>query len=277
MISSDLFTVSEFSPESFVKKKTLCYHYTLTLALLRNVPASLDMPDGYLFLITPGFCLPPPVETSEIPAGAFEIKEIIEITFSDFLVELFQMSPFSSIGKFLKLLPGSRAFSSHAWNQVRDLLIRLRTDNGIEASLQFLQAINLLAKADDTSQQKGRGIEPVYSQQIAKRIEQIRNYLMENYHRPIQRSEVQKITGLSSSSFWRFFNRYMGLNFNDYVNAIRVEKSSRLLLTTDDTIASIAYSCGFNTPSYFNDVFRQFKGTTPGKLRSLHLASLRSP
>ena len=90
---------------------------------------------------------------------------------------------------------------------------------------------------------------------------------MENYQKPIRRDEVIKRFGLSSSSFWRFFKQYTGLNFSDYVNAVRVEKAAWLLQTTDDTISGIAYNCGFGTPSYFNDVFRQYKGITPGKLR----------
>ena len=112
MIQSNLFTVSESSPVAFAKKKTACFHYTLTMMLQRDASTSPDTVGGWLFLTTPGFRLPPPVETDKIPAGAIEIKEVVEIVFSDFLVELFHVHPFSLIGKFLRRLPGSWEFSS---------------------------------------------------------------------------------------------------------------------------------------------------------------------
>ena len=45
------------------------------------------------------------------------------------------------------------------------------------------------------------------------------------------------------------------------------EKAAAKLLSTDESVTDIAYSCGFNDLSYFIKVFRDFKGISPKQFR----------
>jgi AraC-like DNA-binding protein len=47
-----------------------------------------------------------------------------------------------------------------------------------------------------------------------------------------------------------------------------VSQAELLLLKVEDTITEIAYSCGFSSPCYFNEVFKRYKGVTPGELKA---------
>ena len=46
-----------------------------------------------------------------------------------------------------------------------------------------------------------------------------------------------------------------------------IKEASLLLHETDDTVSGIAYTTGFNTLHYFNEVFKRSMGMTPGKFR----------
>jgi AraC-like DNA-binding protein len=61
-------------------------------------------------------------------------------------------------------------------------------------------------------------------------------------------------------------NQKSGKNFNNFVNAFRIEESKRLLhleAFKNQTIASIAYEVGFNSISSFNTAFKKQTGETP--------------
>jgi AraC-like DNA-binding protein len=61
-------------------------------------------------------------------------------------------------------------------------------------------------------------------------------------------------------------NRGAGLNFNDFVNRLRVESVVREFESGSSrhmTLLGIALSCGFNSKSTFNRAFRKFKDMSP--------------
>lgn len=87
-------------------------------------------------------------------------------------------------------------------------------------------------------------------------------------------SLVENARELSSSSFVdvreeneddrvRQVKEYIMTNLIDY----RLGIAARLLLTTRLSVAEIGYSCGFNTLSHFNRLFRESKGCTPSEFR----------
>ena len=59
----------------------------------------------------------------------------------------------------------------------------------------------------------------------------------------------------------------MGHTPNDYLNSFRLEKSMELLRTTDMTATEIAFHCGFNSASYFAEIFKKQKGCSPKEYR----------
>ena len=51
--------------------------------------------------------------------------------------------------------------------------------------------------------------------------------------------------------------------YKDFVKTIRLKKAAQLLLENRYTIVEVAYTVGFNTPSYFTRVFKEQFGITP--------------
>ena len=52
-----------------------------------------------------------------------------------------------------------------------------------------------------------------------------------------------------------------------YRNQLRIEKACSELCTKDISISEIAEKCGFNSLTYFREVFHSFTGMTPNKYR----------
>lgn len=63
------------------------------------------------------------------------------------------------------------------------------------------------------------------------------------------------------------FLDYVGENFTEYLNMIRVNKAKELLKTTDKKIYQIADQVGFNDSYYFSSWFKKIVGVTPTTYR----------
>ena len=101
-----------------------------------------------------------------------------------------------------------------------------------------------------------------------ERMDRVFQYLNQNLTEPITQAEIAKGVHLSSSAFSRLFKRTTGKCFMDVVNDLRIAEVCRRLNETTQTIAEIAYECGYETLSHFNSQFRRVTGTTPSAYRS---------
>ena len=81
-------------------------------------------------------------------------------------------------------------------------------------------------------------------------------------------SMIGDALGITPAYFSAFFMREMGVGFNEYITAKRIELAKDLLSNTNVKINQIAEDCGFRSPSYFNTVFRKSTGITPGEYRN---------
>ena len=63
------------------------------------------------------------------------------------------------------------------------------------------------------------------------------------------------------------FNKEVGINFSTFLKRFRISQAKRLLKGTDDKIYSIALQVGYNDPKYFNRVFKEEMGISPGDYR----------
>ncbi|MDR2922154.1 MAG: helix-turn-helix domain-containing protein [Treponema sp.] len=94
------------------------------------------------------------------------------------------------------------------------------------------------------------------------------NFILENYTRKISLQEIADVAGLSAPYFSTIFKEEMGENLSKYLNRLRVEKASRLLLETETTLSDIASACCFEDQSWFSKIFKAYTGISPGKYRN---------
>jgi AraC-like DNA-binding protein len=101
----------------------------------------------------------------------------------------------------------------------------------------------------------------------AAALRKVERYIQENYSRKISLKEISEVSGLSAPYFSTIFKEEMGENFSSYLNQLRVEKASRLLRETGQSLSEIAGSCGFEDQSWFSKIFKTYTGLSPGKYR----------
>ncbi|SFE17793.1 Helix-turn-helix domain-containing protein [Chitinophaga sp. CF118] len=80
--------------------------------------------------------------------------------------------------------------------------------------------------------------------------------------------EQAQLMGLTERSLETAFKHKMGTTIQLYVQKQRIIKAKLLLLASTGSIADIALEVGYSDPSYFNRVFKQATGISPGKYRS---------
>ena len=62
----------------------------------------------------------------------------------------------------------------------------------------------------------------------------------------------------------RFFQKYEGQSFSNYLTEIRIQRAKELLKANQDLlIKDVAYMVGYNDQFYFSRVFHSVAGLTP--------------
>lgn len=118
-----------------------------------------------------------------------------------------------------------------------------------------IQRLNLTDQMYDLSEREG------------KRMEQIVKFLVDESHRQLTLDEVASVANMSREAFCRFFRERTRKTLVTYLNELRVSNACHALQHSDQTIASIAFSCGFANLSHFNRVFLKVSGVTPRQYR----------
>lgn len=113
------------------------------------------------------------------------------------------------------------------------------------------------------SQQAFEESVPEWLEQACLRMRQNQNYL-DGLEKFIE------LAGKSQEHLTRCMKKYYHVTPTEYINQIRLEQTTILLETTDDSILDIMLECGFNNVSHFNQLFKKNYGLTPSRYRALN-------
>jgi len=89
------------------------------------------------------------------------------------------------------------------------------------------------------------------------------------YASPITTEDVAREVGFSPNYLSRKFRQAAGIGLHEYIVYIRLYHAAQELLTTSDSITTIALRCGFSDSNYFKDSFKKKYGVTPRGFRKL--------
>ena len=81
------------------------------------------------------------------------------------------------------------------------------------------------------------------------------------------RKELGKKHFVNSAYLGQLFHKKYNQSFKDYLNNVRIEKATLLLIHTDKKIYEIADSVGYRDLDYFINRFISMKGCTPARFR----------
>jgi len=92
-------------------------------------------------------------------------------------------------------------------------------------------------------------------------------FVQQNFRRRIRNDEVAELCGMSACKFSRAFAAMYALTFLEFLLRYRIVRACRELQHPHVPVTDVAYSVGFNEPSYFARVFRRYLGMSPSEYR----------
>lgn len=108
-----------------------------------------------------------------------------------------------------------------------------------------------------------RGLGKLYSAPIRKALD----YIGFHYAEDISLNTVADFVYLNRDYLSRQFKKEVGINFSEYLLALRLKRAKQLLETTNMRISDVALSVGMTNMSYFSTVFHKSFGYTPNEIR----------
>ncbi|MEI5989869.1 hypothetical protein A5881_001362 [Enterococcus termitis] len=100
-----------------------------------------------------------------------------------------------------------------------------------------------------------------------ERLKQVNEYVQKNYNQSLKLEQVAEVFNYDPAYFSRFFKKYMGIPFSEYVNTVRLEKAYYQLRDTDMTVLDIAMANGFFSVKSFYNVFKKNYTLSPQQYR----------
>lgn len=108
---------------------------------------------------------------------------------------------------------------------------------------------------------------------VVSQIEKILRDYYQNGHQDQGLPTVKYLAGqvhLSSSYLSDLLKKETGKNAQEHIHFYLIQEGKNGLLSTEKSVAEIAYELGFEYPQYFNKLFKQKTGKTPVAFRSLN-------
>ncbi len=99
------------------------------------------------------------------------------------------------------------------------------------------------------------------------RILTMMKYVQEHFDEKISIEMIAGSANISVRECGRCFQSKIGMSPGNYLNDYRIRSAAQLLLSTEDSITTVAEKCGFSSCSYFGKSFLKMIGCTPKEYR----------
>jgi xylan 1,4-beta-xylosidase len=100
-----------------------------------------------------------------------------------------------------------------------------------------------------------------------ERIQRIISYMSENIEKGITLQEIADKEHLNVYYLSHFIKKMIGISFQEYLNYIRLDRSIKLLTTTNKTITAISHESGFPSTKSLNRIFKREFDCSPSEYR----------
>lgn len=94
-------------------------------------------------------------------------------------------------------------------------------------------------------------------------IQSVIHYVRQHYKEDLSREQLAQIAHITPNYLSRRFRAETGMYLREFINKLRIQEATRLLLTTSMNATEIANETGFGNISYFSTVFHKATGMSP--------------
>ena len=103
--------------------------------------------------------------------------------------------------------------------------------------------------------------------ELLRFISRSKEFIHDNFDTPITLDILSKNIGVSKYYLHRLFTEMTGSTPVVYITRVRLSKAKERLRTSSASILEIAIACGFDSASYFSNIFKKHFGVSPTEYR----------
>ena len=261
---NDALSVERFDKNNACHHQGLHFHHNYEIVFIKNGKGRIFINDtcqeyenGAILFLSP--CLPHYSFTN----AQFEDNFEIVIHFDEAFIE----NRLKPIPEFLSLIPFIHqskkvlVYDSIFKEKQTAIFEEIVNQNPLEQLISFFRILSRLASSSNYHYLLNK---PFNDSRIQhKQVENIFNFINENYQQSISTKDIAKHLNLTTNSFCKVFKKLTHKTFITYLNEYRIHRASNLLENTNDTISEIAFQCGFENLSYFSKMFYRVKNNKP--------------
>jgi AraC family transcriptional regulator len=100
-------------------------------------------------------------------------------------------------------------------------------------------------------------------------VENVKRYIQEHLHEPLDRETLAAVAGFSIPHFHRVFTARVGESASSYIRRLRLERAGRKLRMGAVDITEVALAAGYDSHAAFSKAFKQQFGLSPSEFRQL--------
>ncbi|OZI10501.1 hypothetical protein CEW92_16550 [Bacillaceae bacterium SAS-127] len=101
-------------------------------------------------------------------------------------------------------------------------------------------------------------------------LQHVIDYIDQHFEQSIRLHTLAKISCMGTTSLKTKFKSTYGCTITEYIQKKRIQQAQQLLMNSDLLIGQISATVGYNTPSYFTEIFRKQTGVLPKEYRELY-------
>ncbi|TAN13131.1 MAG: AraC family transcriptional regulator [Chitinophagaceae bacterium] len=200
---------------------------------------------------------------------AAHLADAVVIHFKeDFLGKhFFDIPEMETMKRLLDLSKRGMAITGKTREKMNLIMKRMMPMNGIQRLASLMSIFDILSSTSEYELLASPDFANNPDKKESNRLGEVMEYIMRNFDEDISLPKAASMANMGLTTFCNFFKENYRVTFVEYLNLVRVGHACKLLSQNEQTIAEIAYSCGFSTLANFNRQFKKYKGMTPSDYR----------
>lgn len=146
---------------------------------------------------------------------------------------------------------------------VAEILEELLNADGAQRVILLMKALLTISGCKQLETLASMGFKPDFMEAENDRINNIYDYTLKNFKRPILLEEIASIANISPNSFCRYFKSRTRKTYSQFLIEIRVGHACRMLIESHLSIKQLCYESGFNNFTSFHKYFKMITGKSP--------------
>lgn len=148
---------------------------------------------------------------------------------------------------------------------------KIRHSSGLNKLLTFIELLQYFSEDMKEWKSLSSGLSEYSPTDISGRMQLIYEYTMQHFKENVTLKKIAQVSYMTPQAFCKYFKKHTSKTFITFLQEIRVHEACKHIIKGEfDSIGSLAYACGFNSPINFHKVFKKYIGVAPSEYIRRH-------